>query len=53
MGYQVRFSTGEKVTPYTYKTIDGAEKKAMEVYKATNRPTVVVDERYRRGKTGN
>ena len=48
MGYLVRFADGSKVTDYKYKTVDGAEKKAIEVYIKTGRPTIVIDEKYRR-----
>ena len=50
MGYLVEYAGGGKVNGHIYKTVDNAEKKAVAEYEKTGRPTVVVDERYRRGK---
>jgi hypothetical protein len=50
MRFIVAYADGSLVSAYEYKTIDGAEKKAVRVYKETGRPTVVVDKRYWHGR---
>ena len=46
MKFLVAFADGGLASSYEYKTVDGAEKKAVRVYEETGRPTVVVDKRY-------
>lgn len=50
MKFLVAYADGDLVSKYEYKTLDGAESKAVRVYKETGKPTVVVDKRYWYGR---